>query len=105
MQVFTSDFSTTTKTIPNKVELKLKDVKSPTSDEIQNQILNESPQAYTAAAAVTLTHRPHHQIVRKLRNIINKIRKNAFKQPDLVHLKQELESIDLFTNTFVKTTS
>ena len=104
MQVFTGDSSTTTNTTPDKIELKLKDVKSPTADEIQKQIIDESPKAYTAAAA-KLTHKPRRQIVRKLRGIINKIRKNAFKRPDLTHLKQELESIDLSTNTFVKTTS
>ena len=101
MEVFTGDSSTTTNTTPDKIELKLKDVKSPTSDEIQKQIIDESPKAYTAAAAAKLTHKPRRRIVRKLRGIINKIRKNAFKRPDLTHLKQELESIDLSTNTFV----
>ena len=95
MQVFTGDSSTTTNTTPDKIELKLKDVKSPTSDEIQKQIIDESPKAYTAAAA-KLTHKPHRQIVRKLRGVIDKIRKNAFKRPDLAHLKQELESISSF---------
>ena len=104
MQVFTDDSSTTTNITPDKVELKLKDVKSPTSDEIQQQILDDSPPVSTAAAAATLTHKPCCQIVCKLCSNINKIRKNAFKQPDLDHLKQELESIDLSTNTFVKTT-
>ena len=104
MQVFTGDSSTTTNITPNKVELKLKDVKSSTSDEIQQQILDETPPAYTATVAAILTHKPRHQIVHKLRGTINKIRKNAFKRPDLAHLKQELESIDLSTNTFVKTT-
>ena len=93
MQVFTGDSSTTTNMTPNKIELKLKDVKSPTSDEIQKQIIDESPKAYTAAVAAKLTHKPRRQIVRKLRGIINKIQKNAFKRPDLAHLKQELESI------------
>ena len=59
MQVFTSDSSTTTNMTPDKVELKLKDVKSPTSDKIQQQILDESPTVYTAAAAAILTHKPH----------------------------------------------
>ena len=60
MQVFTGDSSTTTNITPDKIEMKLKDVKSPTSDKIQQQILDESPPAlaYTATSAATLTHKP-----------------------------------------------
>ena len=104
MQVFTENPTKTTNITLDKIEMKLKDVKSPTSDKIQQQILDDSPPAYTATATATLTHKPRCCIVQKLCSIINKIWKNAFKQPDLACIKQELESIDLSTNMFVETT-
>ena len=38
----------------------------------------------------------------KIQHSIQKVRQDAFKRQNLLHLKEKLKSIDISTNTFVK---
>ena len=53
-------------------------------------------------AAAKLNHKQRQKIVQKLKHSIQKINHKAFKRPDISHLKQELENVDIYTNTFVQ---
>ena len=103
MKVFTGDSETTTKFSPGKIELSMKDIQ-PHNDTIVQSIEN-TPAPYTAAAAATLNRKQCQKMVRFLQQSIKKVNKEAFKRPDISHLKQELENVDISTNTFVQTTS
>ena len=58
MQVFTGDFTKTTNIILDKIEAKLKNVKSSTADELQQQAIDHTQSMYTADVAAELTHKP-----------------------------------------------
>ena len=58
-----------------------------------------------AAAVAKLNHKQRRKIIRKIRRLIQKVDKEAFKRPNITHLKAKLENIDVSTNTYIQTTS
>ena len=105
MEVFTGDSTKTTKFSPGTIKLKLKDIKTHSPEDAIADSINHSPLLYTAAAAAQLNHKQRRKIIRKIRCWIQKVDKEAFKRPDITHLKAELENIDVSTNTYIQTTS
>ena len=102
MEVFTGSSDHTTKFEPPPVELKLKDDTSIQPTEILESVLDSTPLPYTSAAAATLNHRQKRKLQRKINKFL---RKSEFKRPDITHLRHELDTIDISTNTIFKTIS
>ena len=72
-----------------------------------NDLLQHSPLPYiakAAAAAQVTVPRNQQQRINRLCNKINKM-KPAFRRPDILDLKHELETLDTSTNTYIHTTS
>ena len=64
--------------------------KSTTTEQILDEILELSPNAYTNAAAATIKM---------------KVNRAIFQRPDISHLKEELQSFDVSTNRYYYTQS
>ena len=105
MKVFTGDSTKTTKFSPGTIELNLKDITTHSPEDAIPDFIDHSPLLYTAVAAAQLNHKQQRRIVQKIRCSIQKVDKEAFKQPDISHLKAELKNIDASTNTYIQTTS
>ena len=103
MKLFTGDSKTTTNFSPGKIELLLKDIKSHKDTIVQS--IENTPTSYTATEAAKLNCKQRQKMVWFLQQSIKKVNNEAFKRSDISHLKQELENIDISTNTFVRTVS
>ena len=89
MKVFTGDPKTTINLSPGTIELTLKDIES--NWDTIDQSIDHTPLSYTAVTAAKLNHKQHQKIIQKLRQSIQKVNHEAFKSPDIPHLKQEQE--------------
>ena len=107
MEVFTGSADHTTNTQPEKLDLNLSDQSSPSPNDILNDLLQHSPLPYTAkaaAAAKVTAPTTQQQRINRIYHKINKM-KPAFRRPDILDLKHELETLDTSTNTYIHTTS
>ena len=102
MEVFTGSSNHTTNTQPEKIDLKLTDQTSPSPNNILNDLFQHSPLPYTskaAAAAKVIAPTSQQRRINRLYHKINKM-KPAFRRPDILDLKHELETLDTSTNTY-----
>ena len=112
LEIFTGSSNHTTNRKPESIELKLKDEASLTATDVLNEILDTSEIPYAAKAAVaakvqvSLEEQKRNEM---MCNSIHKIRikkmKQLYRRPNLLHLKHELETLDMSTNTYIHTTS
>ena len=92
--------------------MNLKEETTPTATEILSKILNDLALPYTvsaAAAAKVQLSLEETQRIASMTNRIDKMQINKmkplFRQPDLLHLKHKLATLDTSTNTYIHTTS
>lgn len=111
--VFTGDTTKTTEFCPEQIELKLKDIQPQSQDEVLKANLNNSFLPYTASATEKVTqeatsHLKRNQrrnLIQKIQQSINKVKRQKFQGPELEHLKYKLENVDISTNTYIQITS